>query len=307
MAELYPWLRPQFKQMQALISNGHLAHALVLSGTAGIGKGTLAEALAAALLCKNRQPAGACEECKSCLLRRAGNHADLLVLRSDTQHIGVDAIRQLNNFTHGSAQQHGYRAVIIPLADTMTEAAANALLKTLEEPPPGCFIILVTSNYSQLSATIRSRCQQWQLNAGNSADVTQWLSQQTNKVPPAFLLDYCQGAPLKALKLLTAETADELGDMLALLEQYFGGQLQLASVVKQLDGKAELSGMLGYYLRQRLVQPLDFLRQQTVLAAYQRWCRDATRIIGQNSALALTGLLTELKSLLQHQEAKWKS
>jgi len=95
--------------------------------------------------------------------------------------------------------------------------------------------------------------------------------------------------------------------MLTILDDYFAGKLLLSATVKQLDGNAELSGMLGFYLRQRLAQPLDFLRQQTVLAVYQRWCRDATRIIGQNSALALTGLLTELKPLLQHQEAKWKS
>ncbi|SNY43295.1 DNA polymerase-3 subunit delta' [Arsukibacterium tuosuense] len=307
MAELYPWLRPQFMQMQALISKEKLAHALVLSGAAGLGKSTMAVALAAALLCKNRQPAGACGECKSCLLRKAGNHADLLVLHSDSQHIGVDAIRQLNHFTHGAAQQHGYRVAIIPAADSMTEAAANALLKTLEEPPAGCFIVLVTSNYPQLAATIRSRCQQWPLTAGNSAELSQWLSQQTNKPPPAFLLEYCQGAPLKALSLLADGAADSLSASLRLLDEYFSGKLALSSVVKQLDGKAELSGMLGYYLRQRLAQPLEFLRQQAVLAVYQRWCRDATRIIGQNSALALTSLLTEIKSLLQHQEAKWKS
>lgn len=307
MTELYPWLQPMFKQMQALIGTGQLAHALVLSGKAGIGKADLAAALAAALLCKNRQPTGACGECKSCLLRLAGNHADLLMIQTDTQHIGVDAIRQLNQFTHGAAQQLGARVVIIPAADSMTEAAANALLKTLEEPPAGCFIVLITHNYPQLSATIRSRCQQWQLNSGSPAELAQWLSQQTKKSAPPFLLDYCQGAPLKALGLLADDKADSLGDALTLLDEYFSGKLQLASAVKQLDGNTELSGMLGFYIRQRLSQPLDFLKQQAVLAAYQRWCRDATRIIGQNSALALSGLLTELKTLLQHQEAKWKS
>ncbi|WP_213999753.1 DNA polymerase III subunit delta' [Arsukibacterium sp.] len=307
MTELYPWLLAQFKQMQTLISNDQLAHALILSGPAGIGKGAMADALAATLLCKNRQPAGACGECKSCLLRQAGNHADLLLLRSDSQHLGVDAIRQLNQFTHGAAQQHGYRVAVIPQADTMTEAAANALLKTLEEPPAGCFIVLVTSNYPQLSATIRSRCQQWLLAAGNAAQTAQWLRQQTSQAPPDFLVDYCQGAPLKALSLLADNTADSLGDSLKLLDEYVSGQLPLARVVKQLDGNAELSGLLGYYLRKRLAGPLEFSRQQAVLTAYQRWCRDATRIIGQNSALALSGLLTELKTLLQHQEAKWKS
>lgn len=307
MTELYPWLLPQFKQMQTLTTNNQLAHALVLSGANGIGKDALASALAALLLCKNRQPQGACGACKSCLLRQAGNHADLLVLKSETQHIGVDVIRQLNQFTYGAAQQQGCKVVIIPVADSMTEAAANALLKTLEEPPPGCFIILVTSNYAQLSATIRSRCQQWQLSAGSSAALAQWLSQQSSKPIPPFLLDYCQGSPLKALSLLANEQVDSLGEVLTLLDDYFTGKVLLITLVKQLDGKAELSGMLGFYLRQRLAHPLDFSRQQTVLASYQRWCRDAARIIGQNSALALTGLLTELKPLLQHQEAKWKS
>ncbi|MDX1678093.1 DNA polymerase III subunit delta' [Arsukibacterium sp.] len=307
MTELYPWLLPQFQQMLALVDNEQLAHALVLSGPAGIGKASMADALAAALLCKNRQPTGACGQCKSCLLRQAGNHADLLILHTETQHIGVDAIRQLNNFTQGTAQQHGSRVVLIPVAETMTEAAANALLKTLEEPPAGCFIILITNQYPQLSATIRSRCQRWQLTAGSTPDLTDWLNRQSQKSAPAFLLEYCQGAPLKALRLLVDDTAASLEQALTTLEAYFSGELELTSVVKQLDQNPELSGLLGFYIRQRLIRPLAFLRQQAVLTAYQRWCRDATRIIGQNSALALTGLLTELKSLLQHPEAKWKS
>ncbi|MBV2128372.1 DNA polymerase III subunit delta' [Arsukibacterium indicum] len=307
MAELYPWFQPQFSQMLSLIKQQQLAHALVLCGQDGIGKSALADALAAVLLCKNRQSDGACGQCKSCLLRHAGNHADLLHLRTDTQHLGVDAIRQLNNFTQGAAQQHGNRVAIIPKADSMTEAAANALLKTLEEPPAGCFIVLVTSNYLQLSATIRSRCQQWQLSAANQTDTAQWLSTKITKPPPAFLLEYCQGAPLKALSLLENGTAESLSDTLRLLDEYFNGKLLLSAAVKQLDGQAELSGLLSFYIRQRLAQPLAFLKQQAVLTAYQRWCRDATRIIGQNSALALTDLLTELKTLLQHPEAKWKS
>lgn len=311
MAELYPWLLAKFSQLQALLAKGQLAHALVLTGQAGVGKSAMADALAALLLCKNRQPEGACGGCKSCLLRQAGNHADLLVLRSETQHIGVDAIRQLSSFTHGSAQQQGCKVVIIPAADSMTEAAANALLKTLEEPPQGCFILLVTDNYPQLSATIRSRCQQWQLNAGDANQVAQWLSQhysasQHQPLSP-FLLDYCHGSPLKALSLLNNNIAASLGTLLTLLDDYFSGKIPLAHAVKQLDGTTELAGILGFYLRQKLATPLDFSRQQAVLAAYQRWCRDATRIIGQNSALALSGLLTEIKPYLQQLEAKWKS
>lgn len=307
MAEVYPWLRAKFEQLQALLAKGQLAHALVFTGLAGVGKNAMAEALAAVLLCKNRQPQGACDTCKSCLLRLAGNHADLLVLQTETQHIGVDAIRQLSNFTHGAAQQHGHKVVIIPAADSMTEAAANALLKTLEEPPAGCFIMLVTDSYPQLSATIRSRCQQWQLSAADEVQVTEWLRQQYHQPLPAFILDYCQGAPLKALSLLNSNTADSLATMQTLLDDYFSGKLELASAVKQLDGNAELPGILGFYVRHMLAVPLEFSRQQAVLVAYQRWCRDATRIIGQNSGLALTGLLTELKSLLRHQEAKWKN
>ncbi|KKO44220.1 hypothetical protein WG68_16400 [Arsukibacterium ikkense] len=309
MAELYPWLSGAFSQLQRLVANGQLAHSLVFYGAAGIGKGTLAAALAALLLCKNRQTAGACGSCKSCLLRQAGNHADLLILHSETQHIGVDAIRQLSSFSHGSAQQQGNKVVIIPVADSMTEAAANALLKTLEEPPHGCFIILVTDNYPQLSATIRSRCQQWPLRAADAAQVAQWLSQQAGAQQPlpAKLLDYCQGAPLKALHLLNTNGSDSLDAALALLDDFFNGKLELAVTCKQLDANPELAGILGFYLRQRLVQPLEFMRQQAALLAYQRWCRDAAQIIGQNSVLALTALLTELKPLLQQQETKWKN
>ncbi len=307
MAEMYPWLLPVFQQLQGQVSRGQLAHAILLSGPAGIGKMALADALAALLLCKNQQIDGACGTCKSCLLRQAGNHADLLMLHSDTNNIGVDAVRQLTRFSQGASQQHGSKVMIIPAADSMTEAAANALLKTLEEPPAGCYLVLVSQNPLQLSATIRSRCQQWQLSAGSAAQLHDWLSGQTDTPLPPFLLDYCQGAPLKAQALLQSNKLEAVNASLTLLADYVSGKAELSRVVKALDGDDELAGILGFFIKQRLSSPLEFIRQQALLTAYQRWCRDAALIIGQNSALALSSLLTELQSLLQHQEAKWKS
>lgn len=157
------WLRPHSQQLAKLVLANRLHHASLFVGLAGVGKSELMTWLSALLLCQQPALAGACDQCKSCLLRIAGNHPDLLVV-GDESNVGVDQIRALNLFTQQTAQLGGVKVLRIDLLERLTESAANALLKTLEEPPGRCVFVLSTAQIAKLPATIVSRCNQWPIN-----------------------------------------------------------------------------------------------------------------------------------------------
>lgn len=295
---MLPWLETTWQQLTSLLSRDQLAHAILLTGPNGIGKSSLANSLADAILCTaTTRP---CGQCKSCLLRRAGNHPDLLVLDSSATTIGVDAVRQLSHFLHGSAQQQANKVVLLTYAEKLTESAANALLKTLEEPPRHSFIVLTSASAQMLPATVLSRCQKWPLAAQFGDNALQWLTHQTNRSVPDFILSYCAGAPLKALQLIESGAADTLQGGFNGLQQYLAGTLSLTHCVKQLDGIAELTPLLGWFFRQQLLPDLlkqEPVKQLALQQLYSRWCRDEKQILGQNKQLALTAMLISLKRL----------
>ncbi len=202
---LYPWQQPLWQHLQAAIQAGRLAHALLISGTPGMGKRELAEALAQALLCESRQADGqACGHCRSCTLYAAGNHPDLMRVEPEEagKAIGIDRVREVAGFQNLSAQYGRHQVVLIHPAERMNANAANALLKTLEEPSAGTVLLLVSDRPSSLLPTIRSRCQAWPLGL-MPAQAETWLRGQLGAdadEAPA-LLALAGGAPLAALAL----------------------------------------------------------------------------------------------------------
>jgi len=135
-----PWHAPAVTQLAAAWASQHLPHALLLHGAAGLGKRHLAAWLAASVLCDRGAGAlGRCGACASCKLIAAGSHADLawVLPEEDKLQLSVDQIRALSErLAKTSYRQGGYKVAIIDPAHQMSVAAANALLKTLEEPPP---------------------------------------------------------------------------------------------------------------------------------------------------------------------------
>ena len=144
----------------ATILAGSPPHALLIVGPRGAGAGTLARDAVAALLCTAPTEGGACGACRSCRLVASGSHADLALISPSgaADEIGITPIRELEQSLALLPVEGGRRVALIERADRMSEAAQNALLKTLEEPPPHTHIILSAAEDSSLMPTIRSRC-----------------------------------------------------------------------------------------------------------------------------------------------------
>ncbi|WKE67384.1 DNA polymerase III subunit delta' [Gallaecimonas kandeliae] len=208
---MLPWLAPfldQFGQWQA---QGRLAHAYLLTGPAGVGKGLLADALAQRLLCSNGI---ACGQCHGCHLFRAGTHPDLHRVEPDNGSIKVDAIRALMGPVYGAPLLGGAKVVIMNEADSLNLNAANALLKSLEEPPAGTFWLLASSRPGQLLPTILSRCQQLHLPAPLEAEALAWLQGQGIGASVALLRRF-HGAPLALKAALETGYQDKVAKLQA--------------------------------------------------------------------------------------------
>lgn len=210
MNEYYPWQADIFADLQQRRAQGRLAHALLISGPAGIGKHQLANVFSQSLLCAEPVADGiACGQCHACSLYAAGNHPDLFRLspEDDSKVIKIDQIRALIEKMSLRSHYGRYKVVILNPADAMNIAAANALLKTLEEPPADTVLFLVTARPSFLPATIRSRCQSLRL-ALPPAEIAQaWLAAQLDKPrDAAVLLGLAGGAPLAAWNSTAEQT-----------------------------------------------------------------------------------------------------
>ena len=203
MSPIYPWTAAT--RAQLLQQRGRLPHALLLSGTPGLGKAALARLLAQDLLCDTPTPTGgACDNCRGCTLYAAGNHPDFQFVAppEGSRIIAVEQIRALMDFVSMRPHSAACKVVVLAPAEAMNINAANSLLKMLEEPPPANFLLLVTHNAAALLPTIRSRCSRITLKPPMIADAVAWL-EQNGVAPDAApqLVSLARGAPLQALAL----------------------------------------------------------------------------------------------------------
>lgn len=200
----YPWLESLWQGLMQRKEEGRLPHALLFTGPAGLGKQQLAIGLARSILCENPGDGGAaCGHCRSCQLFSVGNHPDYFVIEPEEgkKSIAVDQIRQLDSFQALKGHYGRGKVILITPADWMNANAANALLKTLEEPTPGTVLILSTDRPMALLATIRSRCQSVAFQPVAPGVAIQWLNEQlTEPADEQSLLAIAGGSPLVALK-----------------------------------------------------------------------------------------------------------
>ncbi|WP_312934005.1 DNA polymerase III subunit delta' [Pseudomonas sp.] len=203
MAEAYPWQEALWQQ---LAGRAQHAHAYLLHGPQGTGKRALAERLMARLLCQQPRDTDACGQCKSCLLLKAGTHPDNFILEPEEadKPIKVDQVRELVAFVVQTAQLGGRKVVLIEPVEAMNINAANALLKSLEEPSGDTVLLLVSHQPSRLLPTVKSRCQQIACPLPSQAQSQAWLA---SALPDAEeherqeLLALASGSALMALSL----------------------------------------------------------------------------------------------------------
>lgn len=244
-----PWHQAAWTLLNRSWDTQRFPHAILLHGVPGLGKKLLAQWFAQALLCEDRvEGLRSCGKCPSCKLNQAGSHPDLILVspEEDKQQISVDQIRATNESLSLTSTRSGFRVAIIEPAHQMTIAAANSLLKTLEEPNKNTVIIMVTSHAASLLPTLRSRCQQIGIAVPGTSSAQAWLEQQTGKAVLPEVLSYSGGAPLRAMEFAQ-------GTFEALRQSMLPGLSALT------DGNADLTQLAQAWADEQLPERLRWL------------------------------------------------
>lgn len=217
----YPWQKREWTQVQTLLDQNRLPHALLLSGLSGLGKKQFALHFIQSVLCESRVENGhACGVCRSCELFDADTHPDFLSVSPESinKPIRIDAVRKLIDFLVLSPSLKSRRIVMIHPADALNIFAANSLLKTLEEPAPSALLLLVTDRPAVLPPTIRSRCQSLRFSNQTQSETREWLYNYLGDKQKADLaLAQAHYAPLAAIGYADESYTEKRTELIALL------------------------------------------------------------------------------------------
>lgn len=229
--------------LQAAIRDKKPFHAYIFQGDEGVGKEAMARTFAAGLQCQGG-PENPCKECVSCRQMESGNQPDVIWVSREKTSLGVDEIReQLCNTMDIKPFSSPYKIYIVPEAEKMTEAAQNALLKTIEEPPEYGVVILMTSNITALLPTIQSRCLTLEFRPLSTATVEAFLREQCQV--PDYLAKasaaFAQGNLGKAVRYAKSEDFIERKDqILSLLRGVEQMDLsEMLAVIKELGTRRD--------------------------------------------------------------------
>ncbi|MDF2177634.1 DNA polymerase III subunit delta' [Aliiglaciecola sp. CAU 1673] len=291
----YPWFDTFLGQMLSRMDAQKCHHGMLLLGPEGLGKADLAVQLAQALLCKTPGQRG-CGQCQACLLFAAGSHPDFHQVQSEKQ-IGVDDIRQAIEKLQGTAQLSGAKALIIHQADSMTESAANALLKTLEEPTRQTYLILTSAKPHRLLPTILSRCEKLLLPQPDKADCGRWLASEQIVAEPA-LLEMYYASPLILRQMANAEAGLGYQDFITALDGLRQGSTSAVQVAGHWQEQAaRFVHWLQHWLLSQSKPPGPQFNQWWPLYQASLVASKQLTHPGINKALLLSGLLSQLAGI----------
>ncbi|MCS7209672.1 MAG: hypothetical protein NZ874_08895 [Fimbriimonadales bacterium] len=296
------------RALEQMLARSNPPQSLLIVGIPGLGKRTLARSLAAAWLCPERTPQGHCQICPVCQKwSEAGEHPDLRVLKPDPDQIRIDAVRETRTWASFAPAVAPLRFVILEEAHRLNPAAANALLKTLEEPPPKYHFILTAPASDLLLQTILSRCRIVRMGVLTTEGVYQHLKTRFN-LPDATLqtlAEFSEGAIGRAVRWAHALQSDssaresqsvrsELDALQSLLQVFarlgeasLDEALRLAyefrEACKALEGGAEARSP-----RAALALGLEYLIQ---------WYRDSLALGYPNASLRFSSHMQALSQL----------
>jgi DNA polymerase-3 subunit delta' len=323
---IFTWQKVQWQQLWQAQQAQRLPHALLFAGITGTGKTQFAQLFCQAILCQQTiSVAGqqqACAVCHACQLVQNKTHPNLLWIEPEKpgHAIKIDQIREVSEFVSYSSLQGEYRFVIVSPANQMNTHAANALLKTLEEPSSGAILILISHDGNPLPATIVSRCQQVLFPRPDQALALTWLQQTAPHVDNhALLLNIAQGAPLialqytqketfalrktlyKALHLLTQQQADPIQTAAQLLEQDIFTVIDLMQSWMMDIVRLQMNVVSHALINQDYAAELQVVSQQTQVKNNFQWLdalRQARKQLGEgfnlNKQLFFEGMLIRL-------------
>lgn len=259
---IYIWQEKLWQEL--LTRKGSLPHALLLHGQAGTGKRDFAITLAHALLCEAPADDGMpCGHCVACAWLTAGSHPDFRVLQPDSEAadetgandeakdekekkqshlITVAQVRELIESVSLSASRGGMRIVLVHPAEAMNVQAANALLKTLEEPPPNSLFLLVSHQAQRLLPTVRSRCLKVAMPLPSQQQALEWLTGQ-GVADPQVCLAQAGYAPLRALGLNDSDYREKRLSFLSRLEDAKNAD---PFAIAEMNEKTELAWVLNW-------------------------------------------------------------
>lgn len=232
------------EHMQAAIRDKKPFHAYLFQGEEGVGKEALARTFAAGLQCQSESADKPCKECVSCRQMESGNQPDVIWVTREKASLGVDEIReQLCNTMGIKPFSSPYKIYLVPEAEKMTEAAQNALLKTIEEPPEYGIVILMTSNISALLPTIQSRCLTMEFRPLSTAVVESYVKEhcQVPDYQARASAAFAQGNLGKAMRYAKSEDFIERKDhIISLLRHVEQMDLsEMLAVIKDLGTRKD--------------------------------------------------------------------
>ena len=232
------------EHMQAAIRDKKPFHAYLFQGEEGVGKEALARTFAAGLQCQSESADKPCKECVSCRQMESGNQPDVIWVTREKASLGVDEIReQLCNTMDIKPFSSPYKIYLVPEAEKMTEAAQNALLKTIEEPPEYGIVILMTSNISALLPTIQSRCLTMEFRPLSTAIVESYVKEhcQVPDYQARASAAFAQGNLGKAMRYAKSEDFIERKDhIISLLRHVEQMDLsEMLAVIKDLGTRKD--------------------------------------------------------------------
>jgi DNA polymerase-3 subunit delta' len=267
-----PWFEPASNEVLAAFGAGRLAHGLLIHEDPGAGGLEFARWITQLVNCRELKRAP-CGECQQCRWIAADQHPDVTRLspEGESSQILIQAVRDLAADLALTSHGGGYKVAIIAPAEAMNVFAANALLKTLEEPPKRTLVLLVTSQPSRLLATLRSRCSRLRLAGPTRAEAAQYLAKARGAGPWAEALAATGAGPYALLDADPAALAQLHTDTIATLDEIGSGKLQPPAVADRW-ARGELSvrlACLESWVTERILES-DSIRDVTHLSAAGR-------------------------------------